>query len=879
MPTFGGGGRATTSQKSGSRKRDQDEDEFDNILDSIVGKEDQEERKREEQQVVQPRRRMPPKQASMPNVDSISLPGSAKKEELEKKKRALFGFSGSSDGQAPKINFGARSQIGPDDGPRGIGTTFDKDQTHSSYGHQLHNQTGGIDSSPIGVIETSNSRRMARRKTPSAGGSSLPRPQPQRVKTADTGMKHGAGQDRFERNVISPPNFDARPDTGPGPGRKPPLPGGQQQPQFINNEPYDEDDEFERDDEQDILGLMDNPDSKTAKSRPSLTPKKAGQAPTYDLDQDHDDEDMDDIFSGGGYVPSTFSKNKADDTKSRDKFMSGVKSDASNEATPITRGRRPMVTQHSDIAGKKKESRDSFSPPEITEGNYMSNKAVKPPQPAMRQKYSYDPSANRQSSIGVIAKEKTPRGVANEKRETAVPLDEVSRAKMELEEARNRTFEMEQRMKKEIENLKLDQKKDILNLESHYNKILESHNREIKKMVDDMNMSIKQERDKLEMINQTEFANKKKQHELELSRQKEVYNQQNSVFENQLKQQIELNKMLDQMKSSSTNIESTLTQLAEDKNRGIEFHVDECDKRERDLMEKLRNIEYETTETEKRVLNTEKEIQEYRVKQQILKQEQGRDLELNRDTMRQGESHYKRVVEETELKQQEAEFNLQRINKEIQELQQEYDDKISAVELERKVVISDRHHLVEMIQMERQNQERKLMDLQKLDYDLTQEELDYEQRKSEFDQREEEINDQYNQLKTRVEVYDDERERFEDEAMKVHQYSLMVQQESERIANFKMNYESMRKELEKAREIIARERAIVKTEKMKHLELLGELDTKQKALELLRTEYIKDRGDIAQQMWSIKRPLQYKVDIKAPPMKSIPDPVVSLILV
>jgi hypothetical protein len=49
--------------------------------------------------------------------------------------------------------------------------------------------------------------------------------------------------------------------------------------------------------------------------------------------------------------------------------------------------------------------------------------------------------------------------------------------------------------------------------------------------------------------------------------------------------------------------------------------------------------------------------------------------------------------------------------------------------------------------------------------------------------------------------------------------------------------------------------------------LQGELDTKQRSLELTRAEYIKERADIAQQMWSIKRPLDYKVDLKPPEIK------------
>ena len=864
MPTFGAN-RGGSSQYSGSKKKDEEEDEFDNIIDSIVGKEDIEERKRQEEEANRPKRKPYVKNTSSMPIDTASLPGdSSKKDEIERRKRALFGFSGSSEGKGQKLNFGARSQIGPDDGHRGIGPSFEKDQTNSSIGQNQNLQNSVIDSSPIGVIATKNTRRVAR-KASSNANNSLPRNPQQRVKTADPSGHASLGNDRFNRNVNPLPNFD-RNDLGTNTNPKPPLPSSSAHPHLIND---DDDDDFARDDEQDILGLMDAPDSRENQSRPSITPKKTAKFKNPAIE--HDEDEDEDLFSGG-YVPSTMSKNKQDDSKSRDKYHTGEKSDVSNEATPLSRGRKQMITH--DAGSRQKDSRDSFSPPEIVEGNYISNRNIK--QPVLKQGKSYDPNMNRKSSIGVIPTNKSKAPTARTNIESQVPLDEVSRAKLELEEARNKTFEAEKKMKREVDQTKLEQKKDIMNLESHHNKILDSHNREIKRMIDDMNMSIKQEREKLELINQSETNNKRKQYELELEKQKETYSQQNSVFENQLRQQIELNKMLDQVKTSSTNIESTLSQLSEDKSRGVTFQIDDLEKKERDFSEKLRSIQYETTETEKRVLNCEKDIQDFRVKQEIMKQEQSKDLEGNRDSMRQGENHYKRVVDETDLKQQEAEINIQRINREIQELHQEYDDKISAVELERKIVISERHHLVELIQMERQNVDRKFHELEGLDQELNQEEMDYEQRRAEFGQREAEINEEYNQLKARQEVFDDEQNRYNDEAMRVHQYSLQVQQESERIANFKFNYDAMRKELENSREIIARERAIIKTEKMRHLELLGELETKQRALELIRTEYIKDRGDIATQMWSIKRPLDYKVDLKPPKFKETTETIVSV---
>ncbi|CAI2373653.1 unnamed protein product [Moneuplotes crassus] len=870
MPTFGGmaggnlGGSTYSrgSQRSKSKNKDEQEDEFDNLLDSVLGKDDQVEidqpsiKDEIEELLDEPERGRRPrpgnerssrqeasKHSSQMGFDTNPLNPSPKKSHLDEKKRALFGLSGSSEGRsrAPKINFGPRSQVSPDDGDRRI----DNYQTNSSQGNVPGGNASVIDSSPIGVLTTGKSRRTAARRTPGGIGSSSGPKQNNRSKTTDL-ANNRSGANNFGGNMEAP-MFYQNDASSP---KKPPRPSSQTPPYLVD----DDDDDFDRDDGQDILAMMEAPNPLKNKAKQNITPSKSKKPQIG-----HEDFD-DDIFSGeGGYVPSTVSKNKQDDSKSRGK------SDASDENTPLARGRKRLLPAGS-ATGIQKDSRDSFSPPDAPDPNYASNPNIRN-QVHKGQNMIGSGTIGLKSSIGVIPVNKSSRPTNKDTREKSVPLDDLSRAKLDLEEARTRTLEMEKRMKKEIEDLKLEQKKDILNLESHYNKMLDTHNREIKNLSDDMYLSIKQEREKLEMINKTELENRKKQHEIELLRQKDVYADQNSAFENQLKQQIELNKMLDQVKTSSNNIETTLSHLSEDKTRGLLLQIDECDKRERELADKLKNIEYETSETEKRLLNTEKEIQNFRTKTEVLKQDQGKDVQTNQENLRQEEVHYKRIVDETELKQQEAEINLQRINNEIQQKQAEYDDKINSLELERKIVVADRQNLFELIQMERSTQERKIGDLEQLDQEITQEELDYEQRRAEYAQKEEVINEKYNQIKARTEVYEEDKEKFDDEAMKVHQYCLMVQQESERIANFKSNFESMRKELEQSRDIVAREKAVIKTEKMRHMEMVGELETKQRALELARSEFIKERSDIAQQMWAIKRPLEYKVELKPPQMK------------
>ena len=98
-------------------------------------------------------------------------------------------------------------------------------------------------------------------------------------------------------------------------------------------------------------------------STPPKVPPKAKQ------EKEEDNDDMEDVFSGNAYIPSTLSKGKDEDTKS--KLKMGDKSDVSNEATPLPRGRRPINTLVNKSDSKVKDSRDSFSPPEIIDGNFI----------------------------------------------------------------------------------------------------------------------------------------------------------------------------------------------------------------------------------------------------------------------------------------------------------------------------------------------------------------------------------------------------------------------------------------------------------------------------------------------------------------------------
>jgi uncharacterized protein YoxC len=128
------------------------------------------------------------------------------------------------------------------------------------------------------------------------------------------------------------------------------------------------------------------------------------------------------------------------------------------------------------------------------------------------------------------------------------------------------------------------------------------------------------------------------------------------MLRKQLDQQIEMNKMLEKVRFSSSNIDSALNKLAQDKERGVDLHYDEVERREKEMQSKLRSIEHETQEIDKRILTVEKDLQQYKVKVELFNQEAERGINQEKEDLRSEELHYQNVVEDTQLKTQEAEF-------------------------------------------------------------------------------------------------------------------------------------------------------------------------------------------------------------------------------
>jgi len=80
---------------------------------------------------------------------------------------------------------------------------------------------------------------------------------------------------------------------------------------------------------------------------------------------------------------------------------------------------------------------------------------------------------------------------------------------------------------------------------------------------------------------------------------------------------------------------------------------------------------------------------------------------------------------------------------------------------------------------------------------------------------------------------------------------MQVKQMSEDISLFWENYNRMQAELQWVWGVIAEERADLKMQRVYLMEMQNELDTKQKALEMLWSDYIVWNNDVTEQLVSL----------------------------
>lgn len=121
---------------------------------------------------------------------------------------------------------------------------------------------------------------------------------------------------------------------------------------------------------------------------------------------------------------------------------------------------------------------------------------------------------------------------------------------------------------------------------------------------------------------------------------------------------------------------------------------------------------------------------------------------------------------------------------------------MAEIDIKKKVAIEEGHQLRDLIQLERNQNKEKILELNSKEQQLLTEEHDFEGRYGETQQREEDLANEYNLLKTRKEDFEDEKLKFDQEAQAVYQDSIGIKQMSEDITTFKENYENMQEELQ-----------------------------------------------------------------------------------
>lgn len=128
--------------------------------------------------------------------------------------------------------------------------------------------------------------------------------------------------------------------------------------------------------------------------------------------------------------------------------------------------------------------------------------------------------------------------------EQQIPLDERSRLKIQIDNAKKNTRMTEDKMKKQLEQTKMDMRKELKQLEEQNKELIDGQSKEKRKMHEDITTSLKMEKEKTDLFAkwaQAELETVQRKNDAELDKQKRIYEEQNKILESQLQQQIQMN--------------------------------------------------------------------------------------------------------------------------------------------------------------------------------------------------------------------------------------------------------------------------------------------------------------------------------------------------
>lgn len=102
----------------------------------------------------------------------------------------------------------------------------------------------------------------------------------------------------------------------------------------------------------------------------------------------------------------------------------------------------------------------------------------------------------------------------------------------------------------------------------------------------------------------------------------------------------------------------------------------------------------------------------------------------------------------------------------------------------------------------------------------------------------------YNPLLTsrKIDIFCIEKQRLDEEGFRLQQFSLKVNEESEVVNRFRASMDQTMEELDKLRLQVDTDKAILRSERMRLEEARNELNTRQKALEVMRFQFVKDHS-------------------------------------
>eukprot|EP01022_Parablepharisma_sp_SALTPOND_P021048 TRINITY_DN39_c0_g1_i8.p1 TRINITY_DN39_c0_g1~~TRINITY_DN39_c0_g1_i8.p1 ORF type:complete len:1537 (-),score=275.86 TRINITY_DN39_c0_g1_i8:771-5381(-) len=395
----------------------------------------------------------------------------------------------------------------------------------------------------------------------------------------------------------------------------------------------------------------------------------------------------------------------------------------------------------------------------------------------------------------------------------------------------------------ELEKVKTEHLNELRRLQESHAKSTTLLEKDRERALELERKSWEREKTRLNEMHKLDMENLEKQHKQNMDTLKRQLEFENEAVKNQLQRETELSKLTTQVDSLMATMRAKLEEEMKDRVQALE-------ERETALEENRRKLELERVKMEvekKRIEDTERM---YKDKERQLRQEvdeQKKLYEYQRDSL---EGQHQQLLSEISERREQLMLEKKQLDLERAQLEKvrrnwegQCTEERMSISLEKKLIAKQKEEFNAQMDEQTANVNAKMVALDAKREQIAKEEGELQRRQQAWMEKELQLRREYDELQLKIDKYCYEKRQVDAEKERLEKLALQVEEESRVIYKYKSTIDKTRQELEQMRAEVDTKESILRTEKAKVDQAQKEMQLKQRALESVQTQYLKDQAN------------------------------------